>query len=201
MSSGRSVPPEDEQQLGPPGDPESVARAICLRLLTQRARSRAELAAALAKRGVPDDAAERVLDRFTDVGLIDDAALAESMARAQHRERGLASRAVAVKLRHRGLDDDVVRSALAQIDPDSERVAARRLVDRKLPALRALERPVQARRLVAMLGRRGYPPGLAHDVVRAALAESGAPVGPGGCDEHRADEHLEFGGADGDPDL
>src|SRR6266498_4918200 len=51
-----NVPPEDEQDA--PGDPESVARAICLRLLTQRARSRAELAEALRRRGVPDRSEE-----------------------------------------------------------------------------------------------------------------------------------------------
>src|SRR5690242_9098299 len=110
------VPPGDEAALGPPspatpslaggpplGDPESVARTICLRLLDRRARSRAELATALRKRGVPDDAATAVLDRFAVVGLIDDAALADTLAAAQHRGRGLAGRAVAVKLRQRGI--------------------------------------------------------------------------------------------------
>src|SRR4051794_27429154 len=94
-SAGEPPPGDPEQH---PGDPEAVARAICLRLLTMRARSRGELADALAARDVPDDAATRVLDRFTEVGLIDDAALAASLAGAQHRDRGLARRAVAVKL-------------------------------------------------------------------------------------------------------
>src|SRR5262249_23857501 len=75
----------DEQDA--PGDPESVARAICLRLLAQRARTRAELAQALRRRGVPDGAAGSVLDRFAEVGLIDDAALAQNAA-LTHRERG-----------------------------------------------------------------------------------------------------------------
>src|SRR6266566_8138578 len=92
-----NVPPEDEQDA--PGDPESVARAICLRLLTQRARSRAELAEVLRRRGVPDAAAGAVLTRYTEVGLIDDESLARNVALAQHQERGLAGRAVAVKLR------------------------------------------------------------------------------------------------------
>src|SRR5579875_2228390 len=83
------VPGDPEQSVG---DPEASARIICLRLLDRRARSRAELAEALRKRGIPDDAASTVLDRLADVGLIDDGALAESMAAAQHRERGLARR-------------------------------------------------------------------------------------------------------------
>jgi regulatory protein len=156
----------------PPGDPESVARAICLRLLTQRARSRAELADALATRGVPDDAATAVLDRFTEVGLIDDSALAESLAAAQHRERGLARRAVAAKLRQRGLDDDVVGAAVGGIDGDSERARARDLVARRRRALAGLPPDVQARRRVGLLARKGYSSGLAYEVVREVLADA-----------------------------
>src|SRR3954471_23679171 len=106
-------PPGDPEQH--PGDPDAVARAICLRLLTMRARSRAELADALAARDVPEDAATRVLDRFVEVGLIDEAALAASLAGAQHSERGLARRAVAMKLRQRGLADEL-DDALSGID-------------------------------------------------------------------------------------
>ncbi|HKC28401.1 MAG TPA: regulatory protein RecX [Jatrophihabitans sp.] len=159
------LPGDPEQELG---DPEAVARAICLRLLTQRARSRAELAAALAKRDVPDDAAKLVLDRFVEVGLIDDAALAASVAGAQHHERGLARRAVAAKLRERGLADQM-DDALSGIDRDSERERARELVTKRRRALAGLPSDVQARRLVGLLARKGYPAGLAYGVVREAL--------------------------------
>lgn len=166
----RAQPPGDPEQH--PGDPEAVARTICLRLLTQRARSRAELADALTRRGVPAESASRVLERFTEVGLIDDAALAESLAGAQHRERGLARRAIAAKLRQRGLGDDVAGNALAAIDTDSEQLRAAQLVDRRLRALTALPIEVKQRRLVGLLARKGYPPGMCYDVVRAALRES-----------------------------
>ncbi len=167
------VPGDPEQH---PGDPEAVARAVCLRLLTQRARSRAELAAALARRGVPGEPAARVLDRFTEVGLIDDAALAQSVAGAQHRERGLSRRAVAAKLRQRGLDDEVVGGALQLIDGDSERERAGELVERRLRALAGLPVLVQQRRLIGLLTRKGYPSGLAYEVVRAALREGSNTV-------------------------
>jgi len=119
------VPPDGE--LDPPGDPESVARAICLHQLDQRARTRSELAATLQRRGVPDDAARSVLDRFTDIGLIDDGALAANLALAQHRERGLTGRAVAMKLRRRGIDEATLQAAVGQIDAESEADAARLL--------------------------------------------------------------------------
>ncbi len=153
-----------------PGDPESAARIICLHLLDQRARTRAELAQALRKRGIPDDAARTVLDRYTEVGLIDDAALADRMAEAQHRDRGLAGRAVAVRLRQRGLDEELVRTAVGQIDPSSEREMARALVARRQRNLAGLEPAVQARRLVALLARKGYGAGVAYEVVREVLA-------------------------------
>jgi regulatory protein len=168
MAAG--VPPDGE--LDPPGDPESVARVICLRQLEQRARTRSELATALQRRGVPDDAARSVLDRFTDIGLIDDGALADSYAMSQHRERGLAGRAVAMKLRQRGIDEPTVQAAVGQIDAESEADAARLLVARRLTSMRGLEPPAQARRLVGLLARRGYPPGLAYQIVRESLAGS-----------------------------
>lgn len=152
-----------------PGDPESVARAICLRLLTQRARSHTELAHALRRRGVPDDAAATVLRRLTEVGLIDDTALAERLALAQHHERGLAARAVAQRLRRRGLPDAAVETALDSIDRAGEREVAHRLVMRKLQGLRGLPVETQTRRLMGLLGRRGYPSGLAGEVIREAL--------------------------------
>ncbi len=58
---------------------EEQARSLCLRLLTARARTRAELAGQLAKRGYPDDVTTRVLDRLTDVGLVNDADFAKTM--------------------------------------------------------------------------------------------------------------------------
>ncbi len=161
--------PEDGAVLGPAGDPDTVARSICLRQLERRARTRAELAKLLRTRGVPDDAAARVLNRFAEVGLIDDAALAEGYARAQHRERGLAGRAVALKLRQRGIAEDTVAAAVCQIDPASELERARVLVQRRLPALRGLEVSVQFRRLIGLLARKGYPPGTAQQVVRESL--------------------------------
>jgi regulatory protein len=161
--------PNHQYEQGAPGDPESVARAICLQQLTQQARTRVELATVLRRRGIPDKTARTVLDRFVEVGLINDKSLAENFALAQHRERGLSGRAVALKLHQRGLPDQVVESALTLIDEASERDAARRLVARKLPALRGLPQQTQMRRLVGLLARRGYSSGMATSVAREAL--------------------------------
>ncbi len=160
-----------------PGDPESVARAICLRLLTGQPRTRAELAAALARRGVPPEAAEAVLGRFAEVGLIDDRAFAEAWVGTRHAGRGLARRALAAELRRRGVDEGTAGDAVAILDPATEERTARALVGRRLAATRRLDPPVRVRRLVGMLARKGYPPGLAVRVVREELAAEGTDPG------------------------
>jgi regulatory protein len=166
-------------------DQESVARAIALRLLTSSPRSRAQLAEAMARKDVPEQVAERVLDRFTEVGLIDDAEYARMVVRTRHAERGLSRRAIAVELRRRGIDDELAGDALAQVDADDEEAAARTLVRRKLASTSTLDAQTRSRRTFAALARRGYPPGLVARLVREELAAQDPTGGtdPGDCDE------------------
>jgi regulatory protein len=168
-------PPPDPVADGPDADPESVARAILLDALTGRARSRRELRDRLATKQVPDELAERLLDRFTDVGLVDDSAFARSWVESRQRSRSLARRALAQELRRKGVDDETARAALDDLDPEAERAAAGELVRRKARSLRGVDRAKATRRLVAMLGRKGYPPGVAYAVVRDEL---GGPADP-----------------------
>jgi regulatory protein len=156
--------PEDDM-----GDPESVARGICLRALTGAPKTRQQLADLLAQRGVPADAAETVLDRFTEVGLIDDAAYARAWVSSRQAGRGLARRALQAELRAKGVAPEVAAEAVEVVDDDDEREAARRLVDRKVGAMRRLDRATATRRLMGMLARKGYNGGLSATVVREAL--------------------------------
>jgi regulatory protein len=152
------------------------ARALCLRLLTARARTRAELEGQLAKRGYPGDVSASVLDRLTHVGLIDDEDFAEQWVRSRHVNAGKGKRALAAELRTKGVDPEVIDAALADIDADAERTRAEQLVRDKLrrekfgdPGDRDAEQKV-ARRLVGMLARRGYHQSMALDVVTTELA-------------------------------
>jgi regulatory protein len=156
--------PEDEM-----GDPESVARNLCLRALTGAPKTRSQLAELLESRGVPDDAAQAVLDRFTDVGLIDDAAFARAWVSGRQSSRGLARRALSAELRAKGVDPEVAAEAVEAVDDDAEREAARKLVERSVGAMRRLDRATATRRLIGMLARKGYNGGLAAAVVREAL--------------------------------
>jgi len=167
----------------PDPDPETRARQICLRLLTLAPRTRAQLATALRDRGVPDDAARAVLDRFADVGLIDDAAFARAWVESRHYSRGLAGRALRAELKQRGVDDDQIRDAIEDLGPDAEVATARRLVERKLASTRGLPSDARIRRLAGTLARKGYPASLAFRVVKEALEAEGAQVEESSFDE------------------
>lgn len=153
-------------EVDPDADPEAVARLIALRMLDSSPRTRSELAAALARRGVPDEAAAAVLDRFTEVGLVDDEAFATAWVDSRHRGRGLARRALSAELRRKGIDEQVAAQALDQISTDDEEESARALVRGRAAAMRSLPTEVRTRRLVGMLARKGFGGSLAYRVVR-----------------------------------
>ncbi len=148
-------------------------------MLTGTPRTRAQLADALRRKEIPDDVAERVLSRFTDVGLIDDEAFAQAWVRSRHAGRGLARRALAAELRQRGVDHETVSEAVEALDGEQEETRARELVERKLRSTRNVEPVKRTRRLVGMLARKGYPSGLAYRVVREALEAEGSEVPDG----------------------
>ncbi|GIG64840.1 regulatory protein RecX [Phytomonospora endophytica] len=153
------------------------AREVCLRLLSHRPRTHAELAEALTKREFGEDVITEVLDRYAEVGMIDDAAFATAWVTSRHRGKGLARRALGEELRRKGVDKELATLALEQLDDETERASARELVARKLRGMSAAVAPdAKMRRLVGMLARKGYPPGVAMSVVRDMLAEAAAEL-------------------------
>jgi regulatory protein len=162
--TGRRTPSEKPA----PRDPREWAREICLRQLSVRPRTRAELAAALTKRAIPDDIIAEVLDRYDEVGIIDDAAFARAWVESRHHGKGLARRALGQELRRKGVEQDLIKGALAELEPETEEVTARELVERKLRTTRG-EPEAVFRKLVGMLARKGYPPGVAVRAVKDVL--------------------------------
>jgi regulatory protein len=151
---------------------EEQARNLCLRLLTARARTRAELEGQLTKRGYPDDVSQLVLDRLAQVGLVDDEDFAEQWVRTRRVNAGKGKRALAAELRTKGVDNDVIATVLADIDAGAERERAEQLVRDKLrrEKLGEDDDTKVMRRLVGMLARRGYSQTMAFDVVKTELA-------------------------------
>lgn len=152
--------------------PEEVigfAKEIVVRKLSERAHSRGELAQALAKKQVPEGAADAMLDKFEAAGLIDDEEFARSWVQARQRGKGLSSRALGMELRRKGVDDEISKEVLGELDPDVEVEAAHRLVQTKLRSMSRFDDTTKIRRLTGMLARKGYAPGLAFEVVRQEL--------------------------------
>jgi regulatory protein len=152
-----------------PEELTSFAKEIVVRKLSERAHSRSDLARALAKKQVPDGVAEATLAKFEAAGLIDDEDFARSWVQARQRGKGLSSRALADELRRKGVDDEISKEVLSELDPEVETEAAHRLVQSRLRSMARFDDATKTRRLVGMLARKGYAPGLAFDVVRQEL--------------------------------
>jgi regulatory protein len=146
--------------------------------MAARARTRAELHGALTRKGVAEEAAQAALDRLEEVGLVDDAAFAETWVRSRHAHSGQARSALVAELRRKGVDEVAAREAAEEVDPAAEERRARELVRKKLrgQAVR-IDETAAMRRLVGMLARKGYPQGLAIHVAREELADYGVETG------------------------
>jgi regulatory protein len=127
-----------------------------------------------------------VLDRYGEVGMVDDQAFARAWVTSRHHGKGLARRALADELRRKGVDAESVGTALDELDPGTEVETARALVERKLRTDRGAP-DAQFRRLVGMLARKGYAPGLAMRVVKDAMAEHAAALEEAGLDPDLVD--------------
>lgn len=161
-----------QPEAGPDADPVEVARLIVLRRLEHGPRTRAQLEQACARRNVPEWAVRELLDRFTELGLVDDEAFARAWVRSRHVGRGLGRRALRHELLTRGVDRDIVDEAVAEVSLDDEDAAARALVAARLASMQRLDAVTKRRRLTALLARRGYPPGVAARVVTELLSDA-----------------------------
>jgi regulatory protein len=120
-----------------------------------------------------------VLDRFEEVGLVDDRALAEMLVRTRHSERGLVGPALAEELARKGIDRDTAAAAMAQVTDEDGAAAADRIARKRLAATADLPQEVRMRRVAGVLARKGHSSGVAYATVRRLLAEEGEAHGAG----------------------
>ena len=174
-------PTGEPESASPPADadPREVAREIALRRLEQRAHTRAELRTAMLARGTPEAVADELLDRFEQVGLVDDAAFAQAWTASRAGVRHFSRRAVVQELRRKGVDDDLIADATVGIDREAELIGATQVAAAKRKTLVGLAYPVAYRRLAGALARKGYGPDVVPEVVRQALAGWAEPDGDG----------------------
>jgi regulatory protein len=177
-ADGYAGGPEEKKSKPQPDDPAAKARDVVYRLLASRARSRSELRQALLRKEIEEDVADAVLQKFVDAGLVDDASFAEEWVNARQRYQGLGRKALGFELRRKGVDEQHVEAALANVDAESEEDRARELVQRKLRTMSSADYQAKVRRLVGMLARKGYSEGLAYRVVKAEIENTGEGADP-----------------------
>ena len=150
--------------------PRQSAKDRALGLLGVRWRSREELRRRLRQAGYEPDDVERALADLTEVGLIEDGRFARELVRDQATRRHAGDRAILSALRQKGVSADVAEVALGQAGDEAER--ARDLAARRAARMMTLAPDAAYRRLYGLLLRRGFPPGLAAEACREALAEA-----------------------------
>jgi regulatory protein len=147
---------------------EVRAENVSMHALTRRGMSRWELEKTLFARDLDEQVVAEELERLESVGLIDDAALAETFVRTQHERRGLGRSALTAELRRRHISQDDIELALEQVDDDDEQSRATELALKRAPQLHSFDLETAKRRLTGFLMRKGY----ASSIVRAAVDEA-----------------------------
>jgi regulatory protein len=150
-----------------PHEWDERARGLLLARLTRGPRTKTQLARMLAEKGVPEEIALPLLDRFQEVGLIDDSAYARAFSRDRRETRGLAKSALRRELGQAGVDIETIDEALGDYSTEDDQELAIKLVDKRWDSLAKLEHDARYRRLLGYLGRRGFSSGTITAAIRA----------------------------------
>jgi regulatory protein len=148
-----------------------AAKQVLLRRLSHAPRTRKELAKDLKDKDISDEVANVALDRFEEVGLINDKALASNYVSSQHERKGLGKNALRQQLRAKGVSDDVALEAISQISDDQEFQAAFALACKKIRSLQRDDAKTQLRKIVGVLARKGYSSNLAFRVAKEVITD------------------------------
>ena len=157
---------EAVSSAGSANDAQSQARNIVLNQLNFMPRSRKELETALTKRHIEPDVAKSVLDRFEEIGMVDDAAYAELLIRSRCNTKRVSRSVLRQQLRQKGVNQEIIEESLLVISDADELRMATELVERKARAMSRLEPEVRKRRLFGLLARKGYNTSIALRVIQ-----------------------------------
>jgi regulatory protein len=133
---------------------------VAVRSLRSHDRSRAEIDERLAKAGIGELERPEALERLERLGYVDDGRFAASRAAALA-GRGHGDAAIRFDLRGRGLVEDVIETALAELAPEVER------------AVQLAEQLGRTPKTAARLRRKGF----GADALEAAFPEGIAGAG------------------------
>jgi len=172
---GRSRVDKNDSESTPslsPEKQESRAKNVLLYQLSKSAKSKDQCRKILANRGIDSEIAEKVLDRFEEAQIIDDAMFARVFTNSRIRGKGLAKSAIARELREKGVDQDIIEVALEELDSASDLARATELAINRVRRMAHLEKTVIQRRLGGFLARKGYSGSVVQSATRVALIEA-----------------------------
>jgi regulatory protein len=149
-----------------PARPAKPLQQRAIRLLARREYARAELRERLVATGADRSEVDAVLDRLETLGYLSDARFATGVVR--QKSGSYAKRAIAHALKEKGVPAAAAKDALAALDGVDEVAQARALWQRRFGHPPKDER--EKARQVRFLLSRGYSPGVAYRVLRAAGA-------------------------------
>lgn len=150
-----------------PASPPSL-KARALRLLAQREHSRSELVAKLGRHVQEGDDLGALLDALQAKGFIDETRVAESVL--HRRAPLLGTQRVLQELRRKGLSDDLVQRAAAQLR-GSELERARAVWARRFGGAPAADSPQERARQMRFLASRGFAADVVRRVVRGGRSD------------------------------
>jgi regulatory protein len=153
---GQAIDAALQERLTAAADIEAAYRTV-LRALAVRAFARGDLARRLQRKGHPRPAIEAALTRAADLGLLDDAAFAQSYVETRA-ARGRGPSRLVRDLLSMGVERSLIDRALVVQWPEgSDRSAVPlALAQKRASQLGSLPRQTKRRRLVAYLARRGF---------------------------------------------
>jgi regulatory protein len=121
--------------------------------LSYRARSESEIRQNLRKHEIPDSVIEQTLERLRQDGLANDHQFARAWVENRSAFRPRSRRLMAMELRQKGLNEEAVSSAVAEVDDET---LAYEAAQKKVARYQGLEWNEFRKKLSDFLARRGF---------------------------------------------
>ena len=148
--------------------PEELARKHLLKELNKGLRSRSQLARLLEKLEFEESLIYELLDRYEDVGLIDDKVYARALVNTRRKLKKVSRSVIQRELTVAGIAPEDSAEPLEALDRESELELATELALKKLRTMNSLDSDTQYRRVSGYLARRGFSGGLVSAAIREA---------------------------------
>lgn len=152
LARGQFLSDAEIDSIREQGDSETAYHKA-LDYLSYRPRSRAEVAAYLEKRDLPEQQLEDILKRLERAGLLDDKAFAQYWVENRERFRPKGLRALRYELHLKGISSEIIEQALESVDVSA---SAYRSASKRARQVGYLDQQEFHQKIVEYLARRGF---------------------------------------------